>query len=86
MVLLQGIGVGGWRGLVECLPSKHDALSSNPSMTKKKKETGYSFIIREFFSIGGLDWRMVCLANFHYSLGVVSVPYHKDAINNSCPS
>jgi hypothetical protein len=55
-------------------------------MTKKKKETGYSFIIREFFSIGGLDWRMVCLANFHYSLGVVSVPYHKDAINNSCPS
>jgi hypothetical protein len=29
---------------------------------------------------------MVCLANFHYSLGVVSVPYHKDAINNSCPS
>jgi hypothetical protein len=30
-------GAGGMAQVVKCLPSKHEAFSSNPRITKKKK-------------------------------------------------
>jgi hypothetical protein len=31
-------GLAEWHKVAECLPSKHEALSSNPSAIKKKKK------------------------------------------------